>query len=184
MSASFIPASVGISNSTGLSAGLYGAVSTAPKPIIRRPPRVRFYRNDPPDSGYDYDSTNDTPNNEFTVDNDVGNDQTVISTNKNDNSNCKAVRSLMLLLVVIIITIIIFVAVLSVYNVIKEGIVNRYARKALMNPRSNNSSEDIERTLIANDQAYEATIYFSIVCIFIAMIFLPFLFYAYILLSR
>src|SRR5665647_777158 len=122
MATSFIPTSIGTANPINLSASLYGAVSVAPKPIAPRP-KLPFYRTGPPDNRYDYDSTddipNDTSNNSFTVNNDVGNtnsNQPIVSGYNVNNINGKASGSLMLLLVVIILTIIIFVAVLSVYD--------------------------------------------------------------------
>jgi hypothetical protein len=192
MATLFMPTSIGTANPINLSASLYGAVSVAPKPIAPRP-KLPLYRTGPPDNGYkekhDYDDTDNISNNSFTVNNDVGNissNQPIVSAYDVNNkiSKNKPSGSLMLLLVVIILTIIIFVAVLSVYDLIKEKIIVQHAKKALLNPRSRNTSDEIERTLIANRESYNATMHFSVVAIFIAVIFLPFLFYAYILLSR
>ena len=166
----FIPLSIGTSSPVDLSPILYDAVSIEQDPIVPRS-KLPFYRTDSSDDD-STDNSNQTVRNGYD------------SNGRNIVSKDKATGSLMLLLVVILITIIIFVAVLSVYDVIKEGIVNRYARRALLDPRSNNSPEDIQRTLIANEESYNAAVHFSIICILIAMIILPFLFYAYISLSR
>jgi len=87
--------------------------------------------------------------------------------------------SLLLLLVVIMITIIIFVTIIAAYDVIREKLSNHYAERALRNKRSHNTKQDIDRTLIANEEAYNSSIAFAFFSLAIALFVLPILFVAY-----
>ena len=76
-------------------------------------------------------------------------------------------------ILIIIISAIIFVTVVAAYDVIKTIIANYYAREALINPKSHNSKNDINRTIIANQNALIAAIVFSLVCVASVIIATP-----------
>ena len=81
------------------------------------------------------------------------------------------------LLLVIIISAIIFVTVVSIYDVIRSALNSYYSNKALTDPNSHNSQEDINRTNIADFNSLMSTIVFASICIVIAIIFIPVIFY-------
>jgi len=78
-------------------------------------------------------------------------------------------------LLIIIISAIIFVTALSVYDVVRNLINNYFAKQALLNPVSNNTKEDIDRTLIANRGGLISSSIFSVFCIILAIILIPIL---------
>jgi len=88
-------------------------------------------------------------------------------------------HSLVSIVIVIFITVIIFVAIISIYDVFRSHIINFHARQALLDPKSKNTKDDIEKTLIANQSIHEANISFSILAIIFAIILLPILFIMY-----
>lgn len=177
MAALFTPAVAG-----GLSAAVPVAITTVTGVAIPKVPTVRLPihgRQDLPDHHHGETFGPDNNDEEEGV---LATGVAAGSVNKEKEKNCKsAMTSLIVLFIVILITIIIFIALDSVYDVIKEWIVGHYAKKALSNPRSKNSKEDIERTLIANQESLTATIIFSIVCITLCIVFLPMLMFAYII---
>jgi len=75
-------------------------------------------------------------------------------------------------IIVIIISAILFVAVISLYDVIRSSINRYYADKSLVDPNSHNTPEDIERTQIANSNALLSTITFAIICVVLALLLL------------
>ena len=73
-------------------------------------------------------------------------------------------------LIIIVISAIIFVTVIAIYDIFRSLITNYFAQIALVDPNSHNSEEDIENTIIANDQSFWATFVFAIFCIVVAII--------------
>jgi hypothetical protein len=73
-------------------------------------------------------------------------------------------------LIIIIISAIIFVTVISIYDVIKLLITNYFARQALVDPKSQNKREDIERTIISNQDSLKSSIWFSLFCLITGII--------------
>ena len=102
-----------------------------------------------------------------------------VSKKGRSDKQAKSTGALLLMIVVILITIIIFVTIIAAYDVIREKIANKYAEQALRNVKSENKKEDIERTLIANEQSYKATVSFGIFSVIIALGVLPILFIIY-----
>lgn len=82
-------------------------------------------------------------------------------------------------IILVIISAIIFVTVVSIYDIIRALITNYYAKKTLEDPVSNNTTEDIERTLLANNNAFYASFVFAGICVLTAVIFIPLLLYLY-----
>jgi len=78
-------------------------------------------------------------------------------------------------LIIIIISAIIFVTMVSVYDVAKGAIHNYYSKKALIDPNSHNTKEDIQRTLIADNESFKANCTFAVICVVSAIIFIPML---------
>lgn len=78
---------------------------------------------------------------------------------------------------VIIVSAIIFVTTVALYDVIKAALNNHYSNIALTDPNSHNSQEDIDRTNIADYYSLQATIIFAVICIVIAIISIPAIFY-------
>lgn len=68
-------------------------------------------------------------------------------------------------LIIIIISAIIFVTVISIYDVFRSVITNYFARQALNDPHSYNKKEEIESTIVANQDALKANFWFSLFCI-------------------
>jgi hypothetical protein len=78
-------------------------------------------------------------------------------------------------LALILISAILFIAVISLYDVLKIMVSNEYATRALLNPNSHNSPNDIERTLIANTEMQRASLVFSCICVGLAIVLIPLL---------
>lgn len=75
-------------------------------------------------------------------------------------------------IIVIIISAMIFILLVSIYDVVRNIINNKYAKIALTNPKSKNTKDDIDRTLIANHQGLLASIIFSTFCMITTIIVL------------
>lgn len=73
-------------------------------------------------------------------------------------------------LIIIVISAIIFVTVISIYDVFRSIITNYFARQALTDPSSHNKKEEIESTIVANQDALRSNIVFSIFCIITGVI--------------
>lgn len=78
--------------------------------------------------------------------------------------------SLRYTILLIIITAIIFITIVAIYDVIRNGITNYYARLALENKCSFNTSENISRTLIANEKSFQSSVVFACLAIVLAVI--------------
>jgi len=78
-------------------------------------------------------------------------------------------------IILIIISAIIFVTFVAIYDFIKGLINNYYSKKSLNDPNSYNTSEDIQRTIIANEHSLMSNFIFVLVCIIIAVILVPIL---------
>lgn len=79
------------------------------------------------------------------------------------------------LLLTVIISAIIFVTVVSIYDVIRNYINNHYANIALNDPNASNSQQDIDSTMIANQQGLKASVIFCGICVLIGSILLYFI---------
>jgi len=73
-------------------------------------------------------------------------------------------------IIIIIISAIIFVTVISIYDIFRSLITNFFAKEALTNPKSQNTQIEIERTLISNQDALYANIWFALFCLLSAII--------------
>lgn len=73
-------------------------------------------------------------------------------------------------IVLVIISAIIFVTVVALYDVIRSGLNAHFANLALTDPNSHNTPEDIERTQIANQNAFWASVIFATICLIIGII--------------
>jgi hypothetical protein len=71
---------------------------------------------------------------------------------------------------IIIISAFIFITVIAIFDVIRNIINNYYAHRALTDPNSNNTQEDIERAEIANQNGLWSSIVFATVTFLIAII--------------
>jgi hypothetical protein len=80
-------------------------------------------------------------------------------------------------LIIIVISAIIFVTVVAIYDIFRSMSYNYYANLSLLNPESNNTLEDIQRTLIVNQGSLKANITFAIFCIVLALALIPLLLY-------
>lgn len=78
-------------------------------------------------------------------------------------------------IIIIIISAIIFVTAVAIYDTIKSMINSHFTKLALINPDSHNTKKDIQRTLIANRESLTANCVFCIVCIILALVFVPIL---------
>lgn len=76
-------------------------------------------------------------------------------------------------ILIIVISAIIFVTVVASYDVIKTIIANYYARAALINPKSHNKQNDINRTIIANQNSLISASVFALICIASTIIATP-----------
>jgi hypothetical protein len=76
-------------------------------------------------------------------------------------------------IIVIILSAIIFVAIISIYDVGRNYINNRYAKIALEDTRSQNSQKEIDSTLISNYQSLLSSIVFCIISVVLAAISIP-----------
>lgn len=74
-------------------------------------------------------------------------------------------KNLKYTLIVIVISAIIFVTIVSIYDTIRTVIKNYYAKIALTDPMSNNTKEDIDRTIVSNHDALKANFFFSLFCL-------------------
>ena len=77
--------------------------------------------------------------------------------------------------VIIIISAIIFIAVVAIYEVFRNIINRHYSRQALYDPEAKNNLDDINRTIIVNNNSLQATLVFAFFCLLTAIIFLPIL---------
>jgi magnesium-transporting ATPase (P-type) len=77
-------------------------------------------------------------------------------------------------LVIVVISAVIFVTIVALYDVVKTYISNIFASRALKDPVSTNSLEDILQAEVANREALNATLVFALFCVitFIIMIVL------------
>ena len=73
-------------------------------------------------------------------------------------------------LIIILISAIIFVTVISIYDVFRNIINNYFAKLALIDPQANNRKEEIQRTIIANEDAFKSSVVFSLFCIITGLI--------------
>lgn len=78
-------------------------------------------------------------------------------------------------IIVVFISAVIFVTVISIYDVIKNGINYIFAKRALSDPESHNSSDSIHRTLVANKNTLVSSSVFCGVCIVISVVSIPLL---------
>lgn len=78
-------------------------------------------------------------------------------------------------LIIIIMSAIIFVTIISIYDIIRNVINNYYANISLNDPNSHNNQDDIERTIIANNNELWSSIVFAIICLLSSIIFIPLL---------
>ena len=68
------------------------------------------------------------------------------------------------IMIITIISAILFIIVVSYYDIVRNWINNYYAKLALEDPLANNTTDDINSTLIANYQSLIASIVFAIFC--------------------
>lgn len=73
-------------------------------------------------------------------------------------------------IVVIIVSALIFITVISLFDVIRNIIHNKYAKLALTNPKTKLKKTDITNTLIANHEGLIASISFSAFCVIVTAI--------------
>jgi ABC-type Fe3+ transport system permease subunit len=76
---------------------------------------------------------------------------------------------------IVIISAILFVTVVALYDVLRNIAVNYFADRALTDPRSGNTQQDIERTNIANENTLLASIVFALICVVTAACFIGYL---------
>lgn len=93
--------------------------------------------------------------------------EVILEDKKDDNLN---------LLLTVVVSAIIFVTVIALYEVIKVAISNYYDNIASMDPNSNYTQEEIERNVTSNYYELLSTVVFAIICLVIALIFIPILF--------
>lgn len=74
------------------------------------------------------------------------------------------------IIIIVIITAIIFVTVVALYDLLRNSLNTYFANKALMDPNSHNTPEDIERTQIANLNELWSSIVFAAICLVLAVI--------------
>ena len=79
--------------------------------------------------------------------------------------------------ILIIISAIIFISVVALYDILRNYITNKYATKALEDPRSENTKTDIAKTEIANLNGLYSSICFALIVILSAIILIPLLSY-------
>jgi|SRR6516164_2747274 hypothetical protein len=77
------------------------------------------------------------------------------------------------LISIIILSAILFVTIVALYDVIRVLITNYYASIALLDPKSHNTLKDIDKTIVANNDRLQATFIFALICLIIALIFIP-----------
>src|SRR5438105_15887759 len=81
--------------------------------------------------------------------------------------------SLKYTLILIIISAIIFVTIVSLYDVLRNFISKTYATATLNDPISHNLPEQIEATLLANNNAFYASLTFAGTCLLLAIVLIP-----------
>lgn len=95
------------------------------------------------------------------------------------NRDQSSTKNITKTIIVIIISAIIFVTVISLYDILRNGLNNYYANIALHDPNSHNTPEDIERTEIANQNQLWSSIIFSLICVASAVIIIIILVHIY-----
>ena len=78
-------------------------------------------------------------------------------------------------LILIMISAIIFVTIIAMYDVAKVALSNAFAKEALKDPKSHNKRISIERTVVANAGALNASFTFAASCLVSTIIFIPIL---------
>lgn len=78
------------------------------------------------------------------------------------------------IILTIIISAIIFVTIVSIFDVFRNAINNYYAKKALLDPKSGNTQQEIDSTLIANHEGLISSIIFAVLCVIISIIVIYF----------
>ena len=77
----------------------------------------------------------------------------------------------------VIVSAIIFIMMVAIYDVFKSAITNDMSKRALIDPMSNNTQQDINRTLIANNYSLMADIMFAVITVISFIVFVPLLIY-------
>jgi len=78
-------------------------------------------------------------------------------------------------IIIIVISAIIFVTVVAIYDVLRNYINNYYASRALRDPLSTNTVQDISRTETANRSNFVSSLIFALVCVLVALVLIPLL---------
>jgi ABC-type Fe3+ transport system permease subunit len=81
------------------------------------------------------------------------------------------------LITIIVLSAILFITIVAFYDIIKVMVNNYWANIALNDINSNNTPEEIQRSLVANADRLQATFIFALICLIIAFIFVPLLYY-------
>lgn len=68
-------------------------------------------------------------------------------------------------IIIIIVSAIIFVTAIAIYDVIRMSVSNHFSTRSLLNPFSRNKDEDIDRSLISNEESLYAAITFASICV-------------------
>ena len=76
------------------------------------------------------------------------------------------------IVIVIIISAILFVTIVSLYDVLRAWIINYYAEITLKDPISNNTENDIRKTLLANWNSFKAAAFFACMCVVTSAFFI------------
>ncbi len=139
-----------ISISSGLSSSLSGVVADPGK--YTDPARTDLIERNPVNEGENAPSYSNTNNN-----------------NKSQPSSITYAS------IIIIISALIFVTVISIFDVARNKINNFYAKKALVDPRSGNTSQQIISTLIANTNTWKSSVAFSVFAVISSVILIPML---------
>ena len=87
----------------------------------------------------------------------------------------KQSHSIKYTIIVVIISALIFVAVISLFDVIRSFIVSYFASIAFNNPLSGLTPLTIEQNRISNEETRRASIVFALICVFLALILIPIL---------
>lgn len=99
----------------------------------------------------------------------------VYEKNIHGSSNSQKYNNIFKTIIIIIISAIIFVMIVSIYDVIRNVVSNIYAKKTLRDPTLKFTKIEIKRTLKTNKNALIASVIFAVICIIIALIFIPLL---------
>jgi len=78
-------------------------------------------------------------------------------------------------IIIVIISAVLFITVVAIFQIVSNIIDNYYSKNALLNPLSNNTSEDVNRTLIANQNSLISTVMFALFCILASILLVSFL---------